>query len=87
MKRLFPLNALPLLLLAACSRTLSVTPTPALQANLAQPCPPLPLPPDPLLDPERAMWEAATIALYGDCADRHQATVKAWPSARPQARD
>lgn len=79
MKQLSLLNALPLLLLAACSRTLSVTPTPALQANLAQRCPDLPLPPDPLLDPARALWEEALASAYGDCADRHIRTVQAWP--------
>lgn len=82
MKRLFPLNALPLLLLAACSTTQSRTQTPALQANLAQRCPDLPLPPDPLLDPARALWEEAMISLYGDCADRHFRTVQAWPAGK-----
>ena len=74
--------ALFLLMLPACSTMPSGRLTPALQANLAQSCPSLPTPPAPLLDPDRSVWELAMIALYGDCAGRHRATVQAWPKAR-----
>ena len=79
--RLFPAIALPLLMLGGCSKSVSIAPIPALQANLAQPCQVLPSPPDPLNDPARAVWEMDLIAAYGDCAARHLATVKAWPKA------
>lgn len=68
-----------IVLLSACSTTPSLQQTPELQANLQQRCPDLPLPPDPMLDPARAVWENAMIALYGDCAGRHRAAVEAWP--------
>jgi hypothetical protein len=55
------------------------TRTPRLPANLAAPCPSLPKPPAPLIDPERGAWELALIAAYGDCAGRHRHTVDAWP--------
>ena len=73
------LSASLLLLLCACSTTRSATPTPRLQANLAQPCPPLPPRPNPLTDPERLAWENRIIAQYGDCGLRHVLTVEAWP--------
>lgn len=69
--------ALCLMSLASCSPKLSPTQTPALPANLAQPCPALPSPPAPLIDPDRVIWEAVLIAMYGDCASRHRATVAA----------
>lgn len=75
----FLLIALLCLLLPACSTTPSLPPTPELQANLAQRCPDLPLPPQPLIDPERSVWESVIIWLYGDCAGRHRSTVGAWP--------
>ncbi|MFC0684918.1 hypothetical protein, partial [Novosphingobium clariflavum] len=68
-----------LMLLVACSTTRSTPPTPELQANLRQPCPPLPKPPTPLTDPERAVWENTMIAMYGDCAARHLRSVEARP--------
>lgn len=74
------LIALLLLLCPACSTPPSSPPTPALQANLRQDCPPLPLPPKILIDPDRALWEASLIAFYGDCAGRHHRTVEAWPT-------
>lgn len=64
---------------AGCSTRPSAPPTPGLQANLRQDCPPIPPPPAPLIDPERAIWENTMIALYGDCAGRHHRTVGAWP--------
>lgn len=69
-----------LMLLAACSTPPSTPPTPELQANLRQDCPPLPQRPKILIDPDRALWEATLVALYGDCAGRHHRTVEAWPT-------
>ena len=71
---------LSLLALPACSRTVSIAPTPPLQANLAQPCQQLAAPPEPLIDPDRAGWEAELLAAYADCAARHLATVRSWPA-------
>lgn len=60
---------------------MSVTPMPLPPANLANNCPPLPVPPKPLTDPERAIWELEMIAKYGDCAMRHRMTIDAWRDA------
>jgi hypothetical protein len=49
--------------------------------NLAQPCPALPSPPSPLVDPERTHWERRLIDLCGECGSRHLHTVQAWPTA------
>lgn len=68
-----------LLLLPACSKTVSVAQTPPLQANLAQPCQSLLAPPQPLIDPARIEWEAELLTAYADCAARHLATVNSWP--------
>lgn len=62
--------------LAACGKPLK-PPTGPLPANLRQPCPPLPLPPKPLVGEARDLWEAAIITLYGECAARHLAAIKA----------
>jgi len=75
----FLVTVLLLLLLSGCSTTRSAPPTPELQANLRQPCPPIAALPDPFVDPDRAIWENALISQYGDCAGRHRATVDAWP--------
>ncbi|WP_185928680.1 hypothetical protein [Sphingomonas sp. IC081] len=45
--------------------------------QLAPALPPLPKPPVPLTDPERAVWENTMIAMYGDCAARHLRSVEA----------
>lgn len=74
------LSASLLLLLCACSTTRSSTPAPRLQANLAQPCPPIPPRPEQFTDPERLAWENRVIAQYGDCGLRHILTVEAWPT-------
>ena len=77
------LSALLLLPLAACSST-SVRPgLPPLPANLAAECPPLPVPPDPLIDPERLAWEGGAVISYEDCRARHRLTVAAWPKEKP----
>lgn len=68
-------SALLILSVSACSKGLSVTPTP-LPPNLAALCQALPLPPVPLVDPERSLWEEMIITLYGDCAAKHKHTVE-----------
>jgi hypothetical protein len=84
LRRLLP-SALLLTLLAACSST-SVRPAPdPLPANLAAECPPLALPPNPLVDPARLEWEAGGIIQYEDCRARHRETVAAWPTKKPPA--
>jgi hypothetical protein len=62
--------------LTACGRQLA-RPTPLLPAAIRQPCPPIPEPPIPLIDPARAVWEAEIIRLYGACGARHLAAIKA----------
>lgn len=69
-----------LLVLCACSKTVSVGRTPPPQANLFQRCPDLPPPPTPLLGQARDQWEADLIALYGDCAARHLGLARSWPT-------
>lgn len=81
MRLLLALTALLLLPLCACSRTVSVGQIPPPQANLSQPCPPLPLPPIPLVDPPRSQWEADLIAAYADCAARQRAMARSWPAS------
>ena len=76
------LTALLLLPLAACSTVPSPPRMPALPANLAAPCPALSAPPLPLADPERSFWEEEIVTAYGDCAGRHAATVRAWPTEK-----
>lgn len=71
------LSASLLLMCAACSTTQSGTRTPELPANLAADCPELPPLPSPFIDPARALWEEAMIALYGECAGRHARAVAA----------
>ncbi len=57
-----------LLALSACSTMQSEKPTPPRPGNLSAPCPTLPSPPVPLLDPARLEWELALITLYGECS-------------------
>jgi hypothetical protein len=54
-------------------------PPPQLPASLSQNCDPVPVPPSPMTDPERIVWEHNLISAYGDCAARHRLTVDAWP--------
>ena len=61
-------SALLILALSACSPKPSPEQTPPRPGNLSAPCPTLPKPPVPLLDPARLEWEAAILALYGECA-------------------
>ncbi len=67
------LVVLLLTMLAACSNRASPRPTPGPQANLSQRCPTLPLPPSPLVDPARLLWEMTVVGMYGDCAGRQAA--------------
>jgi hypothetical protein len=57
-----------LLLASACSPKPSPAPTPPRPGNLAAPCPTLPDPPTPLIDPARLEYEVMIVALYGECA-------------------
>lgn len=69
------------MLLTACSRTVSVMPMPLPPANLAKSCPLVPMPPKPLVDPERLMWEIDVMTKYTDCAIKHDQLVEAWTNA------
>lgn len=73
------LTVLCLMLLAGCSKSVSIAPTPSLAENLRRSCPVLPQPPEPMTDPERAIWESILIANYEVCAAMHWRTVEAWP--------
>ena len=64
----FLANVLCLSLLSACSTTRLTEPTPPRPGNLTSPCAALPYPPSPMLDPQRAEWEALIISLYGECS-------------------
>jgi len=75
------LKSLPLVLclslsLTGCGAQLK-HPTEPLPANLRQPCPKIPDPPTPLIDPARGYWEAEIIRLYGVCGSRMLAAIKA----------
>lgn len=78
---LFLLIAILILVLSGCSKAVSVPPMPMPPANLATDCKPLSPVPQPLVDPERVIWEIDTVAKYGDCAMKHRMTVKAWEEA------
>lgn len=75
-----PLIALSLLMLSACSTRHAAGPTPQLPASLAARCPEIPPLPAPLIDPARLQWELDALALYAECAGRHDRTVRAWPA-------
>jgi hypothetical protein len=51
---------------------------PPLPANLAATCEALPELPNPLVDPDRLIWEVEAVSRYQDCATRHRLTVEAW---------
>lgn len=76
---LWMLVALSVTLLAGCSRAHVTVPTPPLPANLASLCQAVAPLPNPLIDPERLVWEIMLIAAYGDCAAKHRHMVEAWP--------
>jgi hypothetical protein len=73
--------ALLLFLLSGCSKAVSITPMPPPPANLASDCPQLENPPEPLLDPERVIWEITILTAYADCAARHRLAIEAWRGA------
>lgn len=50
---------------------------PPLDSSLAADCSPLPEPPGGSYD-DLMIWMLDVIGMYGDCAARHRATVKAW---------
>ena len=50
---------------------------PPLDSSLAADCKALPVPPDGDYD-ELTGWMVEVIGMYGECAGRHMATVKAW---------
>ena len=75
MSKFLPIALLLTLSLTACGPRLKV-PTEPPPASIRSPCPKLPLPPVPLIDPARSYWEEAMIKLYGDCAARAAATGK-----------
>lgn len=67
--------------LSGCSKAVSVQPMPTPPANLEAPCHNLPMPPEPLLDPARAIWEIEVLTAYGDCAGKHRLAIEAWRNA------
>ena len=75
------LIVLPLLLLSGCSKAVSIAPMPAPPANLASDCQQLESPPEPLLDPDRTIWEVGVITAYADCSAKHRLTIEAWQNA------
>ena len=70
-----------LIALSGCSKAVSITPMPPPPANLETNCPRLSDVPDPLIDPERALWESHLIARYMECSVKHRLTVEAWLAA------
>lgn len=61
----------------ASSKMQYAQPIPPLDSSVAADCSQLPGPPDGDYD-ELTGWMLDVIGLYGDCAARHRATVKAW---------
>ena len=78
---LLPLAVLLLILLSGCSKAVSIAPMPPPPANLESNCRPLDDVPDPLIDPERALWESHLIARYMECSVKHRLTIEAWRAA------
>lgn len=68
--------ALLMLSVAGCSKPLKVQMQP-LPESLRQPCAALPDVPNPLVDPERAYWEAEVIRLYAVCGAKVRAVIEA----------
>lgn len=81
---LLPVIVLLLMTLSACSKAVSIQPTPPPPVNLATDCAKLPDVPAPLIDPDRALWESEIIALYAECSVKHRLTVEAWLEAVKQ---
>ena len=76
-----------LIALSGCSKAVSITQMPPPPANLASDCPSLNDGPDPLIDPERALWESHLIARYMECSVKHRLTVEAWLAAVNQQKN
>lgn len=77
----FLLSVPCLMMLGACSKTVSLPPMPQPPANLRGPCPPLPMPPAVLLDPRRVEWETEVAHRYAVCASKHWFLSEAWAEA------
>ena len=75
---LLPLAALLLIILSGCSKAVSISPMPPPPVNLETPCPTLSDVPNPLADPERALWESELLAKYAECSVKHRLTIEAW---------
>jgi hypothetical protein len=82
-----PCLLIAVLILSGCSlsQKLSERPIPLLDASLAQPCPPLSNPGEASYDAWQDWIQSEVLKSYGECAARHAATVKAWPSSKPKA--
>ena len=78
---LLPIAVVLLILLSGCSKTVSISPMPPPPANLESNCSVLPDVPEPLIDPERAIWESHLIARYMECSVKHRLTIEAWQAA------
>ena len=78
---LLPIAVLLLIILSGCSKAVSIAPMPPPPANLESDCRPLDDVPDPLIDPERALWESHLIARYMECSVKHRLTIEAWRAA------
>jgi hypothetical protein len=50
-------------------------------AILAAECESASIPPDPLIDPERARWEADTVMRLETCKGKHKAAINGWIGA------
>ena len=42
----------------------------------------LPDVPEPLIDPERVLWELGIITMYADCSTKQRLLVEAWKKAQ-----
>lgn len=57
------------------------TPYPALDSNLAQPCPTLVVPEVADYDAWQTWVQDVVLVEYGKCGANHRRTVEAWPKA------
>jgi hypothetical protein len=56
---------------------------PPVPANLLADCLQLPKKPSPFIDPERLIWEADVVYLYGECAGGKHALANAVRKQEP----
>ena len=75
------LIVLLLIALSGCSKAVSISPMPPPPVNLETPCPTLSDVPNPLADPERALWESELLTKYAECSVKHHLTIEAWKAA------